>query len=224
MPDSAPASAPAAVKAVLIAEDHAVVRRGLQMLVESAPGLRVVAEAATVVETVRKARALQPDVLLLDLSLADGSSLPVVRELAGELPAMAIVVLTMQDDTALARRALQDGARAYVLKEAAGDDLTRAIEDACEGRVYLDPRLGARMALVRDLDAEPPDGLSRREAEVLRQIALGLTNAEIGVVLHLSRRTVESHRTNIQRKTGKTSRAELVRYALDHGLLDRERG
>lgn len=221
MPD--PATVPAADRTVLIADDHVVVRRGLQMLVESTPGLSVIAEAGTVAETVRKARALHPDVLLLDLSLADGSALPAVRELATGAPDMAIVVLTMQDDTALARRALQDGARAYVLKEAAGEDLARAIDDATGGRVYLDPRLGARMALVRDVDADPPDGLSRREAEVLRQIALGLTNAEIGVALHLSRRTVESHRTNIQRKTGRSSRAELVRYALDHGLLDRER-
>lgn len=221
MPD--PATVPAADRTVLIADDHVVVRRGLQMLVESTPGLSVIAEAGTVAETVRKARALHPDVLLLDLSLADGSALPAVRELATGAPDMAIVVLTMQDDTALARRALQDGARAYVLKEAAGEDLARAIDDATGGRVYLDPRLGARMALVRDVDADPPDSLSRREAEVLRQIALGLTNAEIGVALHLSRRTVESHRTNIQRKTGRSSRAELVRYALDHGLLDRER-
>lgn len=221
MPD--PATIPDTNRTVLIADDHVVVRRGLQMLVESTPGLSVIAEAGSVAETVRKTRALHPDVLLLDLSLADGSALPVVRELATGAPDMAIVVLTMQDDTALARRALQDGARAYVLKEAAGEDLARAIDDATGGRVYLDPRLGARMALVRDVDAEPPDGLSRREAEVLRQIALGLTNAEIGVALHLSRRTVESHRTNIQRKTGRSSRAELVRYALDHGLLDRER-
>jgi two-component system response regulator NreC len=221
MSDQASTTIP--LRTVLIAEDHVVVRRGLRLLVESTPGLSVVAETGTVGDTVRKTRALHPDVLLLDLSLGDESSLPVVAQLAAALPEMAIVVLTMQDDTALARRALQDGARAYVLKEAAGDDLARAIDDASAGRVYLDPRLGARMALVRDQDAEPPDGLSRREAEVLRLIALGHTNAEIGSALHLSRRTVESHRTNIQRKTGQTSRAELVRYALDHGLLDAER-
>jgi two-component system response regulator NreC len=135
-------------------------------------------------------------------------------------PDTQIVVLTMQDDPAFAREALQAGATGYVLKEAANDELAHAIRLAVEGRTYLHPELGAKLAAEPPAPAGPPDDLTEREVEVLRLIALGYTNAEIGKQLYLSVRTVESHRAHIQQKVRLTTRAELVRYALDHGLIE----
>jgi two-component system response regulator NreC len=131
-----------------------------------------------------------------------------------------VVVLTMQDDPQYARKALAAGANAYVLKEAADAELVEAIRRASAGEVYLNPQLGARIASAPTGPAGPPDDLTERELEVLRLIALGHTNAEIGGQLYLSVRTVETHRAHIQQKLRRSSRAELVRYALDHGLLD----
>jgi two-component system, NarL family, response regulator NreC len=130
------------------------------------------------------------------------------------------VVLTMQNDPAFARQALQAGARGYVLKEAADAELVQAVHAAAEGRTYLNPELGARLAAAPPEPAGPPDDLTDREVEILRLIALGHTNAEIGKQLYLSVRTVESHRAHIQQKIRRTTRAELVRYALDHELID----
>jgi two-component system response regulator NreC len=208
------------VTTVVIADDHAVVRKGLRLLLEAEPGLRVVAEAGTVPDALRMARAHRPRVLVLDLNMPGGSgleSIPVLRE---QTPETAIVVLTMQDNPAFAREALQAGALGFVLKEAADDELLQAIRFAAQGETYLNPRLGARIAAQPPEPAGPPDDLSERELEVLRLIALGHTNAEIGQQLYLSVRTVESHRAHIQQKTRRTSRAELVRYALEHGLVE----
>ena len=205
---------------IIIADDHAVVRKGLRLLIDAEPGLRVVAEAGDVPETVRKTRALRAGVLILDLNMPGGSSLeaiPVIREQA---PMTAIVVLTMQNDPAFARKALQSGAAGFVLKEAADDELLEAIRQASTGGTYLNPSLGARLAAQPPEPAGPPDDLSERELSVLRLIALGYTNSEIAGELHLSVRTVESHRAHIQQKTRRASRAELVRYALDHGLVE----
>ena len=126
----------------------------------------------------------------------------------------------MQDDPAFARQALRAGALGYVLKEAADEELLEAVRAAAAGETYLNPRLGARLAAEPPEPAGPPDDLTEREVEVLRLIALGHTNAEIGEQLYLSVRTVETHRAHIQQKTRRTSRAELVRYALDHGLVE----
>jgi two-component system response regulator NreC len=205
---------------VVIADDHAVVRKGLRLLIDAEPGLHVVAEAGTVPDALRMARAHRPRVLVLDLNMPGGSSLetiPVIREQA---PATAIVVLTMQDNPAFAREALQAGALGFVLKEAADDELLEAIRLAADGDTYLNPRLGARLAAQPPEPSGPPDDLSERELEVLTLIALGHTNAEIGRQLYLSVRTVESHRAHIQQKTRLSSRAELVRYALDHSLVE----
>jgi two-component system response regulator NreC len=130
-----------------------------------------------------------------------------------------VVVLTMQSNPAFARQALHSGALGYVLKEAADAELVSAVRAAADGRTYLNPELGARMALAPAAPAGPPDDLTGRELEILRLIALGHTNAEIGGRLFLSVRTIESHRAHIQQKTRRGTRAELVRYALDHGLL-----
>ena len=204
---------------VVIADDHAVVRKGLRMLLEAEPGLRVVAEAGTVPDAIRMARAHRPRVLVLDLNMPGGSSLEAIPTIL-ETPGVAIVVLTMQDDPSFARGALQAGALGFVLKEAADDELLGAIRLAAAGETYLNPRLGARLAAAPEQPSGPPDDLSDREVEVLRLIALGHTNPEIAAQLYLSVRTIETHRQHIQQKLGRTSRAELVRYALDHGLID----
>lgn len=203
---------------VVIADDHAVVRRGLRQVLDLEEGFEVVAEASDLEGARRYVRGHRPDVLVLDLNMPGGSSLDGIPEIRAECPETQIVVLTMQDEPAYARHALGAGALGYVLKESAESELVEAIRRAAEGDTYLNPRLGARVA------AEPapglPDGLSGREVEVLRMIALGHTNSEIAEQLYLSVRTVETHRSHIQQKLRLGSRAELVRYALDHKLID----
>lgn len=205
---------------VVIADDHTVVRQGLRMLIDNEDGLQVVAEAGTVPDAERLTRAHRPSVLVLDLNMPGGSSLEAIPRLQETAKETAIVVLTMQDDPAFARQALQAGALGFVLKEAADEELLEAIRLAANGDTYLNPRLGARMAAAPAEPAGPPDDLSEREVEVLRLIALGHTNSEIAEKLFLSTRTVETHRAHIQQKIRRTSRAELVRYALEHGLVE----
>lgn len=205
---------------VILADDHAVVRKGLRLLIDAEPGLQVVAEAGNVPDAAMKTRAHRPDVLVLDLNMPGGSSLEAIPRMRDEAPTTAIVVLTMQNDPAFARQALQAGAAGFVLKEAADEELLEAIRQAASGGTYLNPSLGARLAAAPPEPTGPPDGLSERELAVLRLIALGHTNSEIAGELHLSVRTVESHRSHIQQKTGQSSRAELVRYALEHHLME----
>jgi two-component system response regulator NreC len=201
---------------LVLADDHAVVRTGLKLLLEAEEGVTVVGEAGEIDRAKRMVAAHRPDVLVLDLNMPGGPSLPAIPELAQQT---AVVVLTMQNDPAFARSALQAGALGYVLKEAADAELVGAVRAAADGRTYLNPELGARMAAAPPQPAGPPDDLTERELEILRLIALGHTNAEIGEQLYLSVRTIESHRAHIQQKTRRSTRAELVRYALDHGLL-----
>ena len=207
---------------VVVADDHAVVRSGLKLVLEAEPDIEVVAEAADMESTLQKVRAHRPAVLVLDLHMPGGPSLPQIPALLESSPDTRIVVLTMQEDPAFAREALRAGASAYVLKEAANADLAHAIRQALEGGTYLQPELGAKLAAEPPAPEEPPDELTERELEVLKLIALGYTNAEIGEQLFLSVRTVESHRAHIQRKLRLQSRADLVRYALDRGLLESE--
>jgi two-component system, NarL family, response regulator NreC len=201
---------------VVIADDHTVVRQGLRMLIDNEDGLQVIAEAGTVPDAERLTRAHRPTVLVLDLNMPGGSSLEAIPRLREQT---AVVVLTMQDDPAFARQALQAGALGFVLKEAADEELLEAIRLAAAGDTYLNPRLGAKIAAAPNEPAGPPDDLTTREVDVLRLIALGHTNVEIGEQLFLSTRTVETHRAHIQQKLRRTTRAELVRYALEHGLV-----
>jgi two-component system response regulator NreC len=208
---------------IVLADDHAVMRSGLRMLLDAEDGLRVVAEAGTVDDAVRLTKAHRPTVLVLDLNMpgADtASSLDALPALAGEAPATSVVILTMQENPQYARNALQAGAKAYVLKEAADSELVEAVRRAAAGEIYLHPRLGAQIAAAPPEPAAPVDDLTDREVEVLRLIALGHTNNDIGQQLFLSVRTVESHRAHIHQKLRRTTRADLVRYALDRGLLD----
>jgi two-component system, NarL family, response regulator NreC len=203
---------------IVIADDHAVVRRGLRQVLDAEPGFDVVAEAANLDEALRCMRGHHPAVLVLDLNMPGGSSLEHIPSIRTEFPDTQIVVLTMQNEPSYARKALAGGALGYVLKEAAEEELVEAIKRAALGDTYLNPRLGARVAA--EGPAGPLDGLSDRELDVLRLIALGHTNVEIGEQLHLSIRTVETHRAHIQQKLSLSSRADLVRYALAHKLVE----
>ncbi len=202
----------------MLADDHRVVRAGLRLLLESEEDFEVLAEAGDTAESTRKVSAFRPDVLILDLNMPGEPPIEAIPRLRQTDPDTQIVVLTMQSDPAFARDALRAGAVGYVLKEAADTELVEAVRHAAQGRTYLNPSLGARLA-AEPTDRPPaPDALSSREVEVLRLIARGHTNAEIAGKLYLSVRTVESHRAHIQRKTGRTSRAALVAYAQEHGL------
>lgn len=215
----AAAAQPSAISIVL-ADDHQVVRSGLRVLLESDGRFRVLGEAGDVPGTLQTVRICRPRVLVLDLNMAGESSLDSIPQLRAEVPETQIVVLTMQENPAFARAALRAGAVGYVLKDAADSELMNAVALAAEGRTYLNPELGARLAAQPAESDERPDNLSPREIEVLKLIALGHTNGEIAATLFLSVRTVESHRAHIQQKVGLTTRADLVGYARDRGLLD----
>jgi two-component system response regulator NreC len=202
---------------IVIADDHAVVRSGLRMLLDSEPDFDVLAEAGDVDTARRYVRGHHPAVLVLDLNMPGASSLEAIPEMRIEAPDTQVVVLTMQEEPAFARQALRAGAVGYVLKDAADSELVEAVRRAAAGETYLNPKLGARLA--SEPAADPPDDLSEREVDVLRLIALGHTNAEIAAQLYLSVRTVETHRAHIQQKLRLSTRAELVQYAIGRGLV-----
>jgi two-component system response regulator NreC len=203
---------------VVLADDHSVVRAGLRLLLDAQPDLRVVAEAGDVEAALRMTRAHRPGVLVIDLNMPGRPTIDAIPDLLEASPETRIVVLTMQDEPALAQATLRAGAGAYVVKDAAGDELVQAVQLVLRGETYLHPQLGARIA-AQDPQQADDDDLSDREREVLELLALGHTNAEIASQLFLSVRTVESHRAHVQQKLGLTSRAELVRYALDRGVI-----
>lgn len=213
-----PRSQESATTSIVLADDHTVIRNALRMLLDAEPGFEVVAEAGDADTALRYVRGHKPTVLLLDLNMPGRSSLEAVPEILAASPQTEIVVLTMQNEPAFARRALQAGVRGYVLKEAADAELVQAVRSAAAGDTYLQPALGARLAA--GADARQADELSERERDVLRLIALGHTNAEVAEQLFISIRTVESHRAHIQQKLRLSSRAELVRYALERGLVE----
>ncbi len=203
---------------VVLADDHAVVRQGMRRVLEADGGFEVVAEAGDLDAVHRYVHGHHPDVLVLDLNMPGGSPIRAIPQLRAEYPETRIVVLTMENEPLYARQVLTDGASGYVLKDAAETELVTAIREAAAGESYLNPRLAARVAMAPP--PGPPDGLSEREAEVLRLVALGFTNVEIASQLFLSIRTVETHRSHIQQKLRLRNRSDLVQYALDHGLVD----
>jgi two-component system, NarL family, response regulator NreC len=204
---------------IVLADDHRVVRAGLRLLLDAQDDMHVVSEAGDISLTERRVVAYHPQVLVLDVNMPGGSSIAAIPRIREAAPDTRIVVLTMQTDPGLAREALRAGATGFVLKESAESELIQAVRFAAEGRTYLNPELGARLAAEIPGESGPPDDLSPREVEVLRLIALGHTNTEIAEQLFLSVRTVESHRAHIQQKTGRSSRAELVAYAREHELV-----
>jgi two-component system response regulator NreC len=206
---------------VLIIDDHQLVRSGLRRLLEGEDDLAVEDEAGTAYDAVRLARLHKPDVILLDVVMPGGSGLDAIPEIRDAAPDAKIVTLSMQDDPSYVRQAFASGASGYVLKEAADDELIAAIREVADGGNYVDPQLGARLAAADATAAAEAaaDPLSDREHEVLRLLALGHTNQEIAQMLFLSVRTAETHRARIMQKLRISTRAELVRYAIEHGVL-----
>jgi DNA-binding NarL/FixJ family response regulator len=206
----------------LIVDDHAVVRSGLKLVLEADEGIEPVGEAGTARDAIFEARALQPDVILLDVVMPDQSGLEIIPTLLHENPDTKILVLSMQDDPRYVREAFDAGASGYVLKEAADSEVVAAVREVAGGGRYVDPELGARLVAAESAERRraEEDPLSEREGEVLRLLALGHTNQEIAKQLFISVRTAETHRAHIMQKLRLSSRAELVRYALERGLLD----
>lgn len=203
---------------IVVADDHAVVRGGLRRLLDAEPGFRVVAEAGDVDDALREIAEHRPSILVLDLHMPGRGSLSALPALSDASPDTGILILTMQDDPGYAREAMQRGARGYVLKEAEEQELLQAIRTVAGGGTYLQPELGARLLT----DAGAPSAaasLTQREREVLRLLAMGHTNAEVAEMLHLSIRTVETHRANLQSKLGVERRADLLRHARGRGLV-----
>ena len=212
---------------VALCDDHAVVRSGLRRILEAEADLEVVGEAGSVKEAVALAADSRPDVFVMDLGLPDGSGINATAEVLRVSPATRVLVLTVHDDIAYLRRAFEAGAVGYLVKEAADIELVLAVRQVASGKQYVHPALGAALLAP---DASParvggPGGeLSDRELEVLRMIALGLTNAEIGERLYVSVRTIETHRSHIHEKLNVRNRAELVRRARAAGLLEDSQG
>lgn len=202
---------------IVLADDHALMRRSLRLLLDGEHDLEVVAEAGDHPTALRHVHGHQPDVLVLDLRMNNGSGIQAVRAYSERTPATKIVVLTMEDDPVFAQRALAAGAVGFVTKDLADVELAKAVRAAAKGEEFVSPRVAARLdSLHRSLT---DNKLTQREVEVLRLIALGHTSAEIARKLHLSPRTIETHRAHIHKKLGLATRAELVRYSLRRGLV-----
>ena len=207
---------------VLIVDDHAVVRAGIRLLLAQEADIEPVGEARTGREAVFQARALSPDVILMDVVMPDQSGLDVVPTLLHERPETKVLVLSMQDDPRYVRQAFSAGASGYILKEAADTEVVAAIRKVANGTDYVHPAVGARLIAAENAQARraEEDPLSDREREVLRLLALGHTNQEISAKLFISVRTAETHRAHIMQKLRLESRADLVRYALDQGVFE----
>ncbi len=202
---------------VVLADDHGAVRRGLRILLDGEDDLAVIAEVADLPSAVRLVHGHVPRVLVLDLQVPMGSSFDTIRRLRHQVPKTEIVFLMMEPSPLFAQRALDAGAAGVVLEARAAVELPAAIRDAASEKQYISPKIAAALDGLRRAVADA--GVSPRETEVLRLIALGHTSSEIAAKLHLSRRTVETHRANILRKLGLRTRAHLVRFALRHNLL-----
>jgi DNA-binding NarL/FixJ family response regulator len=207
---------------LLIADDHGVVRGGLRLLLERQPDLEVVAEAADGVEAVEQALAHRPDLCVLDVAMPRRTGLQAAREIRLQAPEVAVLMLSMHDDEDYLFEALKAGASGYVLKHQADHDLVAAVRAVGRGEPFLTGE--AQRSLVREWLADgstgPQEPLTAREQEVLKLIAEAHTNREIAAILHLSEKTVESHRANLLRKLGMRDRVELVRYAIRRGLIE----
>jgi two-component system response regulator NreC len=206
---------------VVLADDHELVRDGIRMVIEAERDIEVVAQASDAESAARYVLGHKPTILVLDLSMPGRPSLEVMPEILKTSPDTSVIVLTMQNEPAFAREALRAGAKGFVVKQSAAGELVAAIRSVVGGETYINPVLGAKVAAEPPPADGPPDDLTPREIEVLGLLALGYMNPEIAERLVLSVRTVETHRANIQRKTGLSTRAELIAYALDNNLVER---
>ena len=210
---------------VLLADDHAVLRAGLKMLVNHEQDMEVVAEAGTFGEAIRLGRIVRPDVITLDLTMPDGNGVSKIEQVCRECAPAKVLVLTMHDDPAYLRAALSAGASGYVVKKVADTELLGAIRAVHAGRVFVDLEShGSRTPAVlvspgKTGTAKPTDNLSDRERMVLERLAQGQTNQSIADELDLSVKTVESYRARLLRKLGLRTRADIIRYAVETGLL-----
>jgi two-component system response regulator NreC len=209
---------------VLLADDHAVLRAGLRLLINAQPDMETVGEAQDGAETLSQAIATRPDVILLDLSMPRLGGLAVLRDLRERVPQSRVLVLTMHADEAYLREALRLGAAGYVVKAAADQELLAAVRAVARGELYIHPSM--TRSLLEDLlpaaasaAHDPWEELSEREQQVIRRVAMGFTNREIAGQLHLSVKTVETYRARAMEKLGLQSRAQLVEYAMRRGLL-----
>ena len=207
---------------ILIADDHGIVRGGLKLLLDRQPDMEVVAEAADGAEAVKLALRLRPDVCVLDVSMPKMTGLQATVEIRSHAPDISVLVLSMHDDERYLYEALQAGAAGYVLKREADTVLVDAVRAVARGEPFMTNAI--ERSLVRewmeDDSTGPVEPLTLREREVLKLIAEAHTNREIGEVLHLAEKTVESHRANLLRKLGMRDRVELVRYAIRRGLIE----
>ncbi len=211
---------------ILIADDHALVRRGLQALIEGESGFDPIGEAADAEETLRLARELQPDILLLDISMPGQGGIEITRQLHQAQPDLRILILTAHEDESLVREAFKAGAMGYIVKRAADAELVNALKSLSQGDLYVHPSM--MNALLQTLTPPPPssveepanvEALTARELDVLRRLVHGYTNRQIAEELKISVRTVEGHRANLTGKLGLTSRLDLVEYAKEHAIL-----
>ncbi len=207
---------------VVIVDDHAVVRSGLKLLLDAEEDIEVVGERGNMQEAIFRARSFKPDVMLMDVVMPGASGIEATSAVLKESPETKVLVLSMQDDPTYVKEAFAAGASGYVLKEAADDEVVAAVREVSAGGSYVNPALGAKL-VVAEAEArarEEADPLSGREREVLRLLALGHTNQEIAGKLYISVRTVETHRAHIMQKLRLSTRAELVRHAIEQGLLE----
>lgn len=209
---------------IALCDDHAVVRAGLRTILAMEPGFEVVAEAGTVADATLIADEHRPDVFVMDLNLPDGNGLDATRQILSASPDTRVIVLTVHDEVPYLRRAFDAGATGYLIKEAADLELVLAVRQVADGRRYVHPRLGADLLAQATGEPGRPSGpggeLSDRELDVLRLIARGYTNAQMADELHVSIRTIETHRAHIQQKLGVRTRSELVDAANAAHLLD----
>ena len=207
---------------VLVVDDHAVVRSGLRRVLDAEADIETVGEAENAERAVFEAMEHRPDVVLMDVTMPGQSGIEALPALLQSVPDTRVLMLSMQDDPGYVRAAFEAGASGYVLKEAADSEVVAAVRAVASGEQYVHPSLGARLVAAeaderRRAEADP---LSDREREVLRLLALGHTNQEIASMLYISVRTAETHRAHIMQKLRLSSRAELVRHALEEGLLE----
>jgi len=210
------------VTRVLVADDHGIVRSGLRLLLDRQADVEVVAEAGDGVEAIEQAQAVLPDVCILDVQMPRLTGLQAAREILAHVPGTRILMLSMHDDERYVFEALRAGASGYVLKREADQDLVGAVARVARGEAFLTN--AAERSLVRDWMSDrssgPREPLTPREEEVVKLIAEAHTNAQIAATLHVSEKTVESHRANVLRKLGMRDRVELVRYAIRRGLIE----
>ncbi len=213
---------------ILIADDHAVLRAGLRMLLNAQPDMEVVGEASTGEEAVQQARTLKPDIVLMDLTMPGAGGTEATARIVRGCPGVRVLVLTMHDDAAYLRGVLAAGASGYVLKRSADAELLSAIRITRRGEAYIAPSLAGAVVQealgrrARQADSAPGEALSDRERDVLRLLAQGHTNQHVAEQLAVSVKTVETYRARLMAKLGLKTRAELVRYALSAGLLTPE--